>query len=203
MDSAAPATQPVRRSVRQGKLADGQCVDLAFIGPADRTDLLRGFSGLSPRSRYLRFFSRMPELPPFIIDGLVNTDGVDHVAIGARLADDAGHVEPAIVGVARYFRADPDAPVAEPSVAVVDRLHGRGLGRLLLRRLAREARAQGITHFRAHALADNDRVRRILRASQGVIVEYDGPVLVYDVDIRRRGRTPGRLRRVLGAMFGH
>ncbi|MEQ8861560.1 MAG: GNAT family N-acetyltransferase [Pseudomonadales bacterium] len=178
-------------------------MDLAFIGPADRADLLRGFEGLSSRSRYLRFFSRMRMLPTFIVDGLVNTDGTDHVAIGARLIDESGHVDPTVVGVARFFRAESGATVAEPSVAVVDTLQGRGLGRLLLRRLTREARAQGITHFRAHALADNARIRRILRASNGTIVEHDGPVLVYDVDIRRRGSRPGRLRRMLGAMVGH
>jgi hypothetical protein len=37
-----------------------------------------------------------------------------------------------------------------------------------------------------HALADNERIRRILTASNGVLVERDGPVMVYDVDIRSR-----------------
>lgn len=176
---------------------------LSFLGPADRADLLRGFEALSPRSRYLRFFSRMPTLPDFIVDGLLNTDGSDHVAIGARLIDANGAVEPAVVGVARYFRAEPGAPVAEPAVAVVDRLHGLGLGRLLLRRLTEVARAQGISHYRAHALADNTRIRRILQASRGTIVEQDGPLLIYDIDIRPGAARRDRLRRLLGALFGH
>lgn len=165
-------------------LADGTRVSLAFISPKDRGDLRRGFEGLSSRSRYLRFFSSMPTLPGFILDGLVNTDGHDHVAIGARLIDPAGRLQPEIVGVARYLRERPGASVAEPSVAVVDALHGRGLGSLLLRRLRRAARDHGIDHYRAHALVDNDPIRNMLRASKGRVVTNEGPVLVYDVDLQ-------------------
>ena len=84
---------------------------------------------------------------------------------------------------------------AEPAVAVIDALHGLGLGRLLLHEVTRYARSRGITRFRAHALAENQRVRRILEVSQGVIVERDGPVVVYDVDIRpRRFRSSTEFR---------
>jgi GNAT superfamily N-acetyltransferase len=164
-------------------------------------DLLEGFEGLSSRSRYLRFFSAMPSLPEFIVAGLLNT-GANHVAVGARLIDAAGRVEPAIVGVARYVRADPESTVAEPAVAVVDALQGFGLGKLLLRRLSRIARRQGITHFRAHTLADNDRVRKILRDAGGEIVLHDGPGLVYCIDIRQPPKRRGLMRRLLGATLG-
>ena len=170
-------------------LADGSQVRLDLIGPLDRHDLVAGFAGLSRRSRYLRFFSAMPQLPGPLLDSLLNTDRDHHVAIGARLLDPAGRVAAPIVGVARYFRvADGALDTAEPAVAVIDRLHGRGLGRLLLKALTRHARARGITKMRAHALADNARIRQILRASEAVPVEQDGPVMVYDVDIRSRKR---------------
>jgi hypothetical protein len=93
-------------------LTDGSRVRLDFLGPGDREDLLNGFEGLSKRSRYLRFFSPMPSLPPFIVDGLLSTDGSDHVAIGARQLSAGGEVRPAVVGVARYSRADHQATVA-------------------------------------------------------------------------------------------
>jgi GNAT superfamily N-acetyltransferase len=183
-------------------LRDGVRVRLDLLGPADRADLLAGFTGLSRRSRYLRFFSAMGELPMRILDGLLNTDPYQHVAIGARLLDANGRIEGPIVGVARYFRTAGAADTAEPAVAVVDALHERGLGRLLLRAITAHARANGIARFRAHALADNSRIRQILLASQGVLVERDGPVVVYDIDIRAREVAPGgRLARLLRALI--
>jgi GNAT superfamily N-acetyltransferase len=172
------------------------------FNPADRSDLLAGFAALSRASRYLRFFSAMPELSGPIADGLLATDPIHHVAICARRIGDDAVPLPPIVGVARYFRDTHEADVAEPAVAVVDDLHGRGLGRLLLRTLSRHARANGIARYRAHALADNDRIRRILAASHGTVVERDGTVLVYDVDIRPRRRDRGgRLKAILQAIL--
>jgi len=167
------------------QLRDGRRVQLSLLGSADRADLLAGFAGLSKRSRYLRFFSVMGELPARIVDGLVNTDTRNHVAIGARLLDANDRVEAPVVGVARYFRTASGSDVAEPAVAVIDALHGQGLGRALLRAIGRHARRNGISRFRAHALADNERIRKILAASRGVLVERDGPVVVYDVALVR------------------
>ncbi len=183
-------------------LPDGQRVRLDLLGPRDRADLLAGFAGLSRRSRYLRFFSAMGELPARVLDGLLNTDSHVHVAIGARMVAANDRIEGPIVGVARYFRTDGTADIAEPAVAVIDVLHGRGLGRLLLRAITANARANGILKFRAHALADNARIRQILLASRGVLVERDGPVVVYDVDIRKHEFAPGsRLARLLRAIL--
>lgn len=180
-------------------LPDGTRVRLELIGPADRADLVAGFDGLSRRSRYLRFFSAMPTLSPHLVDSLLNTDADRHVAIGARLIDSQARVEPPILGVARYFRSEGADDTAEPAVAVVDELHGRGLGRALLKALTRHARSRGIVKMRAHALADNERIRRILTASNGVLVERDGPVMVYDVDIRSRRNRDNLVE--LGKMY--
>ena len=180
-------------------LEDGTRVRLELIGPADRADLLAGFEGLSRRSRYLRFFSAMPTLSAHLVDSLLNTDADHHVAIGARLIDANGRVEPPIIGVARYFRSEGSDDTVEPAVAVVDELHGRGLGRALLKAMTRHARSRGIVKMRAHALADNERIRRILTESNGVLVERDGPVMVYDVDIRSQRNRDNLVE--LGKMF--
>ncbi len=181
----ALTTDPMFKSIHT--LADGTPVRLDLIGPRDRDDLVAGFSGLSRQSRYLRFFSAMPQLAGPLLDNLLNTDGERHAAVGARLIEPDGRIAAPIVGVARYFRAiDPELDTAEPAVAVIDRLQGHGLGGLLLKALTRHARARGITKMRAHALADNDRIRQILARSHAVLVERDGSVMVYDVDIRSR-----------------
>ncbi len=183
-------------------ILDGREVQLDLIGPSDRADLLAGFESLSPRSRYLRFLSAMPQLPEFIVDGLLNTDPPHHVAFGARLVDTAGNRMLPIVGVARYFRSPESLYVAEPAIAVVDELHGLGLGKLLLRRLSSTARANGVTHFRAQVLDENRRIKSLLRASKAEIVEQDGAVIVYNVDIRKSAHPPrGVLARLLAAML--
>lgn len=182
---------PEPSSSRCYVLRDGTRVRLAPLGPEDREALLLGFEGLSPRSRYLRFFTRMRQLPAAVVDGLLRTDGTDHVALGARRIEPrTGVEEPALVGVARYHRTADDPQVAETAVTVADALQGNGLGRLLLDRLAVTARTHGIDQFRAHTLADNDSIREWLRTARGVTMERDGQVLVYQFDIRQRRQSP-------------
>jgi len=184
-------------------LLDGRQVELSYLEPGDRRDLLAGFEGLSPRSRYLRFFSAMPELPGFMLDGLLRTDRVDHVAVCARLLDAEGHRVPPVVGVARYFRAEDSGSVAEPAIAVVDDLHRLGLGKHLLRRLSAIARANGVTRFRAQVLDGNRRMRTLLSEADAEIVDHDDDVLTYEIDIRKTENAPrGVLARLLAVMQG-
>ncbi|MGE0624166.1 MAG: N-acetyltransferase family protein [Pseudomonadales bacterium] len=178
-------------------------MELGFLGPGDRDDLMAGFEGLSKKSRYLRFFSAMPYLPDFIADGLLNTDGQDHVAIGARLLDASGSPLPPVVGVARYFRVAHATTIAEPAIAVVDDLHGQGVAKRLLRRLSAVARSNGVTHFRAQVLDGNRRMRQLLREAHAEFVEQEDGVLTYEIDIRRSAPAPrGVLARLLDAMTG-
>lgn len=196
MPPSKPANAPPVR------LQDGRLVALDSLGPPDRADLLAGFEGLSASSRYLRFFSPMPNLPDFMTDGLLHTDPSHHVALGGRLLDAAGRPEPPVIAVARYFRTPEHPHVAEPAIAVVDRLQGLGLGRLMMRRLSAVARARGVTHFRAQVLQANTRVIELLQAANARIVEHEGGVLVYEIDIRRSRRQPRRvLSRILAAML--
>ncbi len=185
------------------ELPDGRQLELNFLGPLDRDDLLAGFAGLSTRSRYLRFFSAMPELPDFMTNGLLNTDGKNHVAICARLVNTEGTRLPPIVGVARYFRASAANHMAEPAIAVVDDLHGLGLAKRLLRRLSAVARSNGITHFRAQVLYSNSRMHKILIGAGAQFEDDDGEVLTYSIDIRKSVDAPrGVLARLLAAMQG-
>src|SRR5262245_29412478 len=110
----------------------------------------------------------MPELPERIIDGLLHTDPENHVAIGARVLKADGTIAPEIIGVARYHRRTESEGSAEPSVVVADDLQGHGLGRLLLRMITRYARAHHVTQFRAHTLAENERVRHIMDTAKAV-----------------------------------
>ena len=69
-----------------------------------------------------------------------------------------GAVDPATgegLWVARYVRDPARYEIAEAAVAVIDDWQGRGLGRVLLERLAIRAHDEGIRHFSASLLVEN------------------------------------------------
>ena len=164
------------------RLADGTAVRLRLLRPDDRAKLVAGFARLSDASRYARFFTAMPRLPDGTLDRLLATDGWDHVAIAAE----AGDQPPATadgLGIARFIRLD-EPDVAEASVVVVDHMQRRGLGKLLLARLAAAARERGITRFRAEVMRTNDAMVGLLHEIAATAhPHYEGSVAVYDLAI--------------------
>jgi GNAT superfamily N-acetyltransferase len=66
------------------------------------------------------------------------------------------------VGVARYVRDRDRGDSAEIAVFVLDAWQGRGVGKVLLDRLADRARAEGIHRFTALMLNGNRRMRHLL-----------------------------------------
>jgi GNAT superfamily N-acetyltransferase len=148
-------------------LSDGSIVRIRRVTPDDRDALVKGFNRLSKQSRYTRFFTPMPTLSGPILDRLADLVGHRHVAIaafsdgesdsgdtvegrgsGLFCASDTG------LGVARAIQETAGAP-AELAVTVVDDVHGRGIGELLLRVLLAVMREMGVESFRASALRDN------------------------------------------------
>jgi len=73
------------------------------------------------------------------------------------------------VGIAHYIRL-PQTGMAELAVAVADQWQGRGLGSLLLHRIAARARAAGIRWLTVECLASNTAIAGLLRPL--------GPVLI-------------------------
>jgi len=190
---ATPAATEIDLSERNWTLPDGTRVCLDLLGRADRADLLAGFAELSRRSRYLRFFSAMNELPADLIDRLLDTDPHRHVAIGARLLSVNEDVEAPLVGVARYFRMHASSESAEVELVVADAMHERGLGHLLLHVITAHAGANGVAMLRAYALAENLPMRHLLLESHGVLVERDGPVELYHIGIDAHTVAPASL----------
>lgn len=152
---AEAAASPTRETgVPRGdrvELPDGGTVIVRPIRPEDAPLLLDSFAhAFGPESRYRRFFTPKNELSPSELAYFTELDHDRHEAIGA-LDPDTG----AGVGVARFVRDGPGADAAEVAVAVVDAWQGRGLGGILLDRLADRAREVGVTTFTASLLASN------------------------------------------------
>jgi len=143
------------------RLSDGTEVRLRLLRASDRGKFAAGFRRLSPESRYRRFFSLMPELSERMLRQLTLTDDWDHLAIIAeRVAGD----DATSLGVARYVRLRYTPDTAEASVAVIDEMQRKGLGRLLVTTLVEAARERGIHRFRASILAENEAGKLLLHS---------------------------------------
>jgi GNAT superfamily N-acetyltransferase len=125
--------------------------------PDDRRELELGFRHLGALSRYERFRGPVERLTP---SQLAYFTQVDHESHEALVAVDAETGEG--VGVARYVRDRGDPREAELFCTLMDTWQRRGVGSILVERLAARARAAGIERFRARLLVGNTRARGLL-----------------------------------------
>jgi GNAT superfamily N-acetyltransferase len=166
---------------RSHRLAEGTDVTVRMLRPADRAAFLAGFERLSPEARYFRFFTPMPRMPASVLDRLLHTDGIDHVALSAW--HDAGDGRPEPIGVARFIRLAAGSDTAEAAIAVVDAMQGRGVGRLLLADLCEAARERGIRRFRGEIMVRNKAVVALLHDLHATRVAVDGNIAAYELDV--------------------
>jgi GNAT superfamily N-acetyltransferase len=163
-------------------LADGAPVRIRAISPDDGPRLVAFHSRLSPETVHLRFFASRGGLSDTEIEYFTHVDGQDRVALVATLNEE-------MIGVARYDRSSAEPDEAEVAFVVADADQGRGLGTLLLERLATRARANGISVLRAQTLAHNVRMLDVFRRSGFVnSSRYEDGV----VDVRMELMTPSR-----------
>lgn len=166
---------------RVHRLADGTHVTVRMLRPDDREAFLAGFERLSPESRYFRFFTPVPRMPKGVLDRLLHTDGVDHVALSAWHDAADGRTEP--IGVARFVRLAAGGDTAEAAIAVVDHMQARGVGRLLLTDLCDAARERGIRRFRSEIMVRNKAVVALLHDVEAKPVAVEGNIAVYELDV--------------------
>ncbi len=142
------ATQPQTADAGAAQLVrlrDGSSVTVRAARAQDEAALLVFLSDLCLEARRMRFFT-----------GAADIDYAAHLA-AATGADRFGliaHDETGVtVGHATYVKLDDER--AEVAVEVADHLHGRGLGTILIERLAAVAEAHGIARFVAEVLPEN------------------------------------------------
>jgi len=164
----ATATEPPYRLHRYPSqlidrvtLRDGRSVIVRPVLPQDDEAEAGLVQALSPRSRRLRFHGAVRSLPPDTLRAMTWVDYRRHVALVAELRCD--DCPPTLVADARYVRDEADEASAEFAVAVADDWQGHGLGRVMLERLARHARQQGVTRLTASVLADNEPMLALLQ----------------------------------------
>lgn len=162
---------PYQDAAESGRLIlrDGSSATIRLAGPEDRAALREFFARLSPESRRRRFFS--VSLPSDeLIDSLCDRR-LGMTLIVMRML----HGAEAIIATGSYMLERPQAalakqtlkhvPVTEVAFAVDDAFHGKGLGTLLLERLAVLAVRHGITRLWAVTHNDNQAMREVFRDS--------------------------------------
>ena len=133
------------------------------IQPDDAEDLQATFQRLSMESIYLRFLSFKKVLDDEEALYLASVDYTSRMAFVAIYKENGHDI---VVGVSRYALLDKDdRQVAESAVVVADEYQGRGLGKLLLRRLVTYARAKGIHTLRGNMQIGNNRMLDLVRRS--------------------------------------
>jgi GNAT superfamily N-acetyltransferase len=99
---------------------------------------------LSPQTIYLRFAHVLGEFPDELVAWLVRVDSDQRMAfVATDAAEDAPRNE--IIAIARYNQLRPQ--VAEMAAVVADSWQGRGLGPIVVYRLAIYGRTRGYTTF--------------------------------------------------------
>ncbi|HMY74155.1 MAG TPA: GNAT family N-acetyltransferase [Blastocatellia bacterium] len=188
-------------------LRDGALLRMRALRQSDREGLIALFNRCSPETRRYRFLRMITSLPDSLLDQLVATDGVRHVALVLTQGEND---EEKIVAVGRYFALDKHPNVAEVSFLVEDAMQKRGIGTILLDALAEIARDHGITRFSADVLADNRLMMSVFRKagyaltsniSYGV-THLEFPILRSEVAEARRDAQEAEAERAsLSAVF--
>jgi GNAT superfamily N-acetyltransferase len=167
------------------QLRDGARLVVRPIEAADADALVALHARLSADTIYRRYFGVRPHLSPTEVERFTRVDGRARFALVALQAAD-------LVAVARY-EGRPGEPSAEIAVVVDDALQHRGVGRLMLERLADVAREAGIESLVADVLAGNAAMLALLR-TLGLPrrTETDGDTVTVLVDLSPAELPAGR-----------
>ena len=148
-------------------LRDGSTLYLRPIRRDDEDRLLAFFYRLSRHTVYLRFHHVLAHLSQEEARRFCTVDYDDTFALVGIVRQDR---EERIVAVGRYARL-PKRDTAEVAFVVEDSYQGRGIGTLLLERLAAIAREKGIRLFDNEVLAENQQMLKMLKDSGFRIAE--------------------------------
>ncbi len=185
-------------------LKDGRTATLRPARPEDRELFIEFLKRLSPQARTYRFFSEIqPEVAADLL--LRKPEGEDKVTLVVLTGDPER-----IIATGEYVQEGPGATSAEVAFLVDDWYQGRGLGSLLLERLALIGVRRGIRRFHAYTLAENKQMLDVFKASGfkveahaesgEVEVSFDiepSPEMVARFELRERVATVASLLPVL------
>ncbi|WP_173047291.1 GNAT family N-acetyltransferase [Nitrospira sp. KM1] len=151
-------------------LRDGMTARLRLSQPSDASLMQQFVENLSPESRRGRFFSEsMPS--PVLVSALCDSSCPQSQLTVLIMRAQKGSLR--VMAAGSYWARD--AQSAEVAMAVADEFHGKGLGTILLERLAVLAIRHEFTRLWAVTHADNMAMREVFRESRFTAHEaYEG-----------------------------
>jgi acetyl coenzyme A synthetase (ADP forming)-like protein len=172
---------PYQDAAESGRLIlrDGTTAHVRLARPEDLAALRAFFERLSPESRRRRFFTVTPPSLELIASHCDNSDPRSALTlVVVRTQED----QPRIIATGSYLAKDPQT--AEVALTVEDAFQGKGLGTLLLERLALLAVRHGFTRFWAVTHADNRAMLDVFRESGFAVREKpDGGEMEVDLAV--------------------
>jgi ribosomal protein S18 acetylase RimI-like enzyme len=148
----------------QTRHVDG--ITIRLLRNGDTATVAALFERLGSRSRARRFCGAKPRLSDHELEILARVDADHHVLVGYVDGD------PQPIGIARLVR---DGRAAEVAFEVADDYQSRGIGTVLTRELAADARAAGITELQATVCGDNPpAVSLLARVAHSLQVRWRG-----------------------------
>jgi acetyltransferase len=159
---------------REWPMKGGGLYTIRPIRPDDAEMLQAFVRGMSEESRYFRFASAMPEMPPRMLARYTLIDYDREMALVAVLKErqaqpDGTFTESErLIGVSRYI-TNPDQTSCEFSLAVADDFKGQGLGSRLMLAIIDIARQRGLAEIDGLILANNTNMLRLM-ASLGFTI---------------------------------
>jgi GNAT superfamily N-acetyltransferase len=156
---------------------------------ADCAAIGQFMASLSPKTRYLRFFSGAPSVSSAMLRRMAGEGGNVDVVVATEDGAIIGHA------MAAGTSGPAGARVAEIGVVVTDTRQGRGLGRALTRELAERARAHGASTVSMDVLAENRRALAMIdRAWPAAHYQRSGPYLTIQASLTPLDEGPAETR---------
>ncbi|MCK9391468.1 MAG: GNAT family N-acetyltransferase [Syntrophales bacterium] len=146
-----------------------------FLRPVKPTDgplILDLFGKLSPQSIFYRFLSHIKKLRPEQVYHLVHIDYVTEFALAAVIEDKG---EERLVGVCRAI-ASSDRSRAELTVTIRDDWQGRGIGRIMTKKVMMVMQKHGISRIEIQLDSRNDKMKKLFM-SLGYPYTYETSLL--------------------------
>ena len=180
-------------------LHDGTPIVIRAIQPDDAERVIAMHARLSEHTLFLRYLSvaRQP-----VVDQAAHMCDIDYETRMALVAVPADIQPERLSAIACYVVPDEETPgSAEVAIVVEDAYQARGLGSILLVRLARYAQAHGIRRLTADVSVENGEVLAFIQhtglphedsAAEGVIhvsVMIDGDLTKLEQSIMLSGNT--------------
>lgn len=149
-------------------------MEIRLATPEDEPLVREFLNGLSPETLRLRYHTSVPFVRSWMVDSVVRPD---HVLHEGMIAFHDGRV----VGIAEWGRYERTDQTADIAVVVRDDCRRHGIARALIRHLARNAVAHGVTTFGGTILSMNrPSLALVQNVAPAKTFTLDGPT----VDVR-------------------